>query len=256
VLTTASGSTRRGTVRGAMAALAIVLAITATVTAAHGARADSGSSLVSMTNSARASAGLPALAVSSDLAAAARKQAARMAAAQTLAHTPNLPQAVCCWRALGENVGEGGSASVLQSAFMGSPEHRANILSSTYTQIGIGVVVDAKGVMWVSEIFRAPSGAVAPPPATKPQPAITRAPSPKRATPPATTVTGRPAGTQPAIVAGGRASRDLARAPLSAAQHLAADIAAAMGTAGTDDVTPDPVSRLLFFAAVSADLTR
>jgi hypothetical protein len=214
-----------------------------------------------MTNSARAAAGLPGLSVSSDLAAAARSQAARMAASHTLAHTPNLAQAVCCWRALGENVGEGGSATILQNAFMASPEHRANILSSAYSQIGIGVVVDAKGVMWVSEIFRAPSGAAPPAPAPKPQPAVTHAASPKpvaHSTPAATRTAIAPAkkpANKPAIVAGGRASRDLAagRLPLSAAQALAAQIATSELSAASD-LAPDPVSRLLGFAALSAGI--
>lgn len=256
MLTTARVPARRGAIRSMMAALAMVVAITATVASARGARADSSASLVSMTNSARASAGLPGLSVSSDLVAVARRQAARMAASHTLAHTPNLPQAVCCWRALGENVGEGSSASVLQSAFMASPEHRANILSASYSQIGIGVAVDAKGVMWVSEIFRGPSGAVPPPPAPKPQPAATHAASPKPVVHSSSAVTRKPIVPAPkrAIVAGGRASRDLAagRLPLSAAQKLAAQIAASALHAG--DSAPDPVSRLLSFAALSAGI--
>jgi uncharacterized protein YkwD len=240
--------------RVVVAVCVIGLAVSGLVTWARGARADSSSSLVSMANSARASAGLPALAVSGDLASAARAQAGRMAASQTLAHTPNLPAVVCCWSTLGENVGEGPSASALQSAFMASPAHRANILSSSYTQVGIGVVVDSKGVLWVSEIFRRPSGAVAnpaPAPAPKPAPVITHAPAKAPAAP-----TQRPAAkqapvvpAQPTAAANNRASRDLSRLPLLAAQRLAAQLAATSGVTG-----PDPVSRMLDFVAVNAGL--
>jgi uncharacterized protein YkwD len=248
--------------RAVVAACVISLAVSGLITWARGARADSSSSLVSMANSARASAGLPALAVSSDLASAARAQASRMAASQTLAHTPNLPAVVCCWSSLGENVGEGPTTAALQAAFMASPAHRANILSSSYTQVGIGVVVDAKGIMWVSEIFRRPSGAVsnpapapaprpAPKPAPKPQPVVTHArQAPAAPTHHAAAQAAPVAPAQPPVAANTRASRDLSRLPLLAAQRLAAELAATSGVTG-----PDPVSRVLDFVAVNAGLT-
>lgn len=237
------------------AALAITVALAGVVIAARGAHADSSSSLVSMTNGERAAHGLPPLAVSGDLAAAARAQAARMAASRTLAHTPNLPGAVCCWSALGENVGEGPSAASIEGAFMASPDHRANILSSAYTQVGIGVVVDAAGTLWVSEIFRRPSGAAAPPPPAAPQPVAPR-PAPATSTPaqhrPATA--NQPAAVptraaQPPAAAQTRASRDLARVSLEAAQRLAKQLDDAPGVQGSD-----PVAKVLDFVAMNATL--
>ncbi|MGH8891340.1 MAG: CAP domain-containing protein [Acidothermaceae bacterium] len=269
----------RAATRAVMGALAVVLAISTSVAWARGARADSSSSLVSLTNSARASAGLPGLAVSADLAAVARGQAARMAAAHTLQHTPNLSQAVCCWQKLGENVGYGGSPSVIQAAFMASPMHRANILDAAYTQIGIGSAVDANGILWVSEIFRRPTSQApaqapnpAPKPAPKPQPVVTRttapAPAPNpvrpatraaRSTPPASATGLRSSASVPAVgdtgarvVAGGRASRalDAGRLPLSAAQRLAAEISASSAA-----MAPDPVSRLISFVDIAVEAT-
>ena len=38
-------------------------------------------------------------------------------------------------------------------AFMASPEHRANILDSRYTRVGVGIYHDAQGAMWVTEMF-------------------------------------------------------------------------------------------------------
>ena len=39
------------------------------------------------------------------------------------------------------------------AGFMGSPPHRANILSASYTGIGIGAYRDARGVWWVTQDF-------------------------------------------------------------------------------------------------------
>jgi hypothetical protein len=220
------------------------------VVAAQGASADSGSSLVAMVNSARAAHGLPALAVSSDLTAAARAQAGRMAASRTLAHTPNLGGAVCCWTTVGENVGEGPSASSIESAFMHSAAHRANILSSAYTQVGIGTVVDSTGVMWVSEIFRRPRGAAAPAPAPKPAPKpVVKQPTPKPTVTHRAVIAKPPAAPPTTAAAPTRASRDLARVPIDAAQRLAKQLDDAPGVQGFD-----PVTRLLDFVAINASL--
>ncbi|WP_297777265.1 CAP domain-containing protein, partial [Mycobacterium sp.] len=225
------------------------------VFAAHGARADSSSSFVSMVNSARSAHGLAGLSVSSDLSAAARAQASRMAASRTLAHTPNLGGAVCCWSVIGENVGEGPSAAAIETAFMNSTEHRANILSGSYTQIGVGAVVDSAGVMWVSEIFRRPSGAVAAP---APKPVVTHHAAPQPAPtqhhttvrPPVATLTvAAPPAAQPPVAAQTRASRDLSRVSLAEAQRLASQLDNGPGVRG-----PDPVTRLLDFVAINATL--
>jgi hypothetical protein len=52
--------------------------------------------------------------------------------------------------------------SQIQQAFMGSSPHRANILSGTYTQVGIGTARGSDGQLYVDEVFRLPSGASAP----------------------------------------------------------------------------------------------
>ena len=237
--------------------VAAAVAVAGLVVAAQGASADSGSSLVAMINSARAAHGLPALAVSGDLTTAARAQAGRMAASRTLAHTPNLGGAVCCWTTVGENVGEGPSASSIESAFMGSAEHRANILSSAYTQVGIGAVVDNAGTLWVSEIFRRPSGAAAPAPAPEPTPKATPQPTKPVVKQPAPkpTATHRAVTAKPPVAAPTtatvptRASRDLARVPIDAARRLAEQLDGARGVQGFD-----PVTRLLDFVALNATL--
>ena len=123
------------------------------------AHADSGSDaqFVSATNSARGAHGLARYAVASDLTAVARRWAAHMAARHELAHNPSFASEVCCWSQLGENVGEGASVSQIQRAFMASYEHRANILSRSYIQVGIGTARGSDGRLYVDELFRRPT---------------------------------------------------------------------------------------------------
>jgi hypothetical protein len=113
-------------------------------------------------NAARAANGLSAYAYAGDLSYAARAQAERMAASGTLAHNPNLGGSVSNWQEVGENVGVGPTWSSIQQALMNSPSHRAAILDSGYTQMGVGTAVDQDGNLWVAEVFRLPVGATAP----------------------------------------------------------------------------------------------
>lgn len=185
---------------------ALVLAVTATLAAPTLASADSGSDaqFVSDTNAARSQHGLRAYSVASDLTSIANRWAAHMAANRTLEHNPNATSEVCCWQAMGENVGVGGSVSEIQQAFMASSPHRANILSSSYAEVGIGTARGSDGRLYVDELFRLRYGASAPR---------------------ATTTTSRPA-THTYTYSAPRASRSAARAPLRPARigvvHLSA----------------------------------
>jgi hypothetical protein len=115
------------------------------------------SNILSAVNSARANAGRRSLSLRSDLSAVAYRWSQHMAATGTLAHNPNLTGQVTGWRWVGENVGYGPDWRTVETAFMNSPGHRANILDGDYSQIGIGVVV-SNGRVWVTQVFRAPSG--------------------------------------------------------------------------------------------------
>ena len=137
--------------------LACLLAFT--VVPVTAASASSESEFVSRTNSARASNGRRGYVVRGDLTAVARRQAGRMAASGRIYHNPNLTSEVSGWRSIGENVGVGSSVSAIHSAFMGSSSHRANILSGTFTEVGIGTARGGDGRIYVSEVFRRPSGA-------------------------------------------------------------------------------------------------
>lgn len=117
--------------------------------------------IFSAVNAARSSAGLPAYSYASDLTAAARGQAERMAASGELYHNPNLASEVGGWSRIGENVAYAGDWRSAHDVLMNSPDHRAQILDSGYTQMGVGTAVGDDGTFWVAEVFRTPSGAPA-----------------------------------------------------------------------------------------------
>jgi len=150
-------------VRRTLPALA-VLTLGASFVAPPLAHADSGSNaqFVSDTNAARSQHGLRGYVVASDLTSIANRWAAHMAATRTLEHNPDASSEVCCWQSMGENVGVGSSVSQIQQAFMASAPHRANILSSTYAEIGVGTARGSDGQLYVDELFRLRSGASAP----------------------------------------------------------------------------------------------
>lgn len=135
-----------------------------TVATAAPASASGGaaSTVVSMTNAARASAGLRPYQYSADLAAVAQSWANQMAARGGISHNPQLQSAVRGWRYVGENVGSGGSLQAIQSSFMKSTSHRSNILDRDFTQVGVGVAVKHNttcdcDIYYVAVDFRQPS---------------------------------------------------------------------------------------------------
>ena len=125
--------------------------------------------LTTRANSERAGRSIVELAVRDDLVAVARRHAAEMARRGRVGHYGNLPAEVSGWSALGENVGMGASADEVHAMFMSSSTHRGEILDARYLDVGVGVVWSG-GRMWVSEVFRAPSGAPAPPSPPPPPP--------------------------------------------------------------------------------------
>ena len=141
----------------AVTTLALVLAalVTGAVTAQPAGATSTEDGVTSRLNGARTAHGLPALTTRGDLTEVARAQAGRMAESWTLFHNPNLTTDVTGWRYVGENVGYGPDTETVHAAFMGSPGHRANILDSDYTELGVGVV-ERDGRVWVVEVFRQP----------------------------------------------------------------------------------------------------
>jgi len=150
----------------------------------------SSSALVSLTNSARSNAGLPALTTNAKLIQAANAKAQDMMAKDYWAHTS--PSGKQPWDFVleagydyvhaGENLAYGFStSSAVHNGWMGSSGHRANILSSNYKEVGIAVVDAADFQGDENTIIVAMYGArstPAPPPAPEPEPEPTPAPQP------------------------------------------------------------------------------
>jgi hypothetical protein len=139
--------------RALLLVAAMSLAVSALVAAPAASASTTESAFVTKINAARAAAGLPAVSVSGDLVAAARRHSGAMSGSATLSHT-NLAS-ICCFTSLAENVGVGATTAVVHDRFMGSSGHRANILNPAMRQVGVGVV-SSGGQLWVTEIFRAP----------------------------------------------------------------------------------------------------
>lgn len=144
------------TVIGSTAGLVTAIAAP---TAAFASNASMEAQFVAKLNAAREANGLRPYTVAYDLTAIARQHSNEMASKGELYHNPNLTTQVQDWQAVGENVGDGPTVDDIHTAFMHSPEHRANILDHDFTQVGVGVTVDGNGQVWVTEDFREPMNA-------------------------------------------------------------------------------------------------
>lgn len=104
------------------------------------------SGMLARHNSARAGAGLGALAENSLLDQIAQDQAEHMADIGDITHTDSggglvtdrADAAGYLWVLIGENVGYASSAQQVFDLWMASPGHKANILEADFTEIGIG----------------------------------------------------------------------------------------------------------------------
>ncbi len=151
-----------GAARRVLLSVVAALGLAAGLTAVPAQAVESpAATLLSLANAERTGRGIPALTWRADLTETAARWASAMASSGTLAHNPSLGSEVVAWSALAENVGYAGSASTLHSAWMASPGHRANLLSTTYSEIGIGVAV-VNGRVWGVEVFRRPIAAQRP----------------------------------------------------------------------------------------------
>jgi uncharacterized protein YkwD len=165
------------------AALAVVLGIgllsgcataKARLTAAHAAAikapglTSSERQVVDAVNGFRAAHGMRPLGVNQNLEEKARAWAAWMAAGNcgtaangspAICHSDLATGITVPWSRLEENVGEATPASNLPAVLNGlehSPEHAANMLNGSITEMGAGVVVSGNTVL-VAEEFMAPA---------------------------------------------------------------------------------------------------
>lgn len=110
--------------------------------------------MMQLTNDARARANAGQLESSRVANIAAHLHSVRMANNHSLYHS-------CClthdlrnvkWFVWGENVGVGTNVFGLFKAFMASPDHRANMLDTRFTHVGIGFHRHGH-ILWVTMIF-------------------------------------------------------------------------------------------------------
>ncbi len=207
---------RRSRHRLRIASLAFVLSAAALAATAGSVLAWSPSSfstadeqlLFSLTNQDRASAGLNALVNDSYLHKEAEWRAQDMGVRDYFSHEiPPSNNMVFtymqadgyCFKVAGENIGlssygDDVATAEIETAFMASPPHRANILG-TWVRMGVGAYKAADGRKLYDVLFSIPCGAAAPKPTPVPtpkpiatsKPASTRAPTAKPTPHPVTT---------------------------------------------------------------------
>jgi uncharacterized protein YkwD len=149
--------------------LATVLTFQAAVAAAA-PQGDAGfvARVVELTNAERQEAGLAPLALNPQLGSAAQGYTQVLATTGCFEHTcgpvPDLAErdaqaGYIGWTTIGENIAAGYSTpEAVVAGWMASPGHRANILSSEFTEIGIGLVSgEGKfGTYWTQEFGTRP----------------------------------------------------------------------------------------------------
>ena len=112
-------------------------------------------------NNDRGRYNLPALAIDPELSRIARIKSQDMLQRGYFAHTSPVYGDVRAmlthfgysYTAASENIARHSSVEKAQAAFLSSPAHRRNVLSTAYTKVGIGVAVAPAGYVYVTQIF-------------------------------------------------------------------------------------------------------
>jgi uncharacterized protein YkwD len=152
--------------------------------------------LVTLTNRARANAGLPALKVDSTLTSVARWRSKDMITRDYFSHTipgygkvwDKLSAVGYCYKLAGENIGWNNypddiATAAIHQQFMDSAGHRENIMGPAWDHIGVGAYKGPTGKKMWTVLFADKCGTSAPKPTAKPTPKPTRKPAAPRATP-------------------------------------------------------------------------
>lgn len=115
---------------------------------------------------------LPPLRWNDQLAAVARAHSRDMVARRYFGHigpdgrSPGLrlKAAGLAWQAVGENIAMEASVKSAESAFMnepaGSQNHRSNILSPKFTELGVGIAAGPNGQLYITQDFMNPASSL------------------------------------------------------------------------------------------------
>lgn len=116
---------------------------------------------LNLLNADRAANGLKALKLNSQLTVLGENYAQDMINRNFFSHTnpeglspfDRMKQAGISYSYAGENIAINSNVTTAEQAFMNSAEHKANILNTNYTDVGIGVRLDANGSAHVVQEF-------------------------------------------------------------------------------------------------------
>jgi serralysin len=153
---------------GALSAVLVFALLTTQAAPSEvGANRAAATHMLEQVNDVRAEEGLPPLESADDIAEVAERWSAAMAADQDMRHNPTFADEICCWSVTTENVAwsephrlwRPGDPVIritdeLHEALLNSPGHRANLLDANVDQIGIGIHVDNRGNVWITQNFR------------------------------------------------------------------------------------------------------
>lgn len=168
------------------ATLALLLPVTAFAWGPNAFSSSSEQQLFQLTNQARAAAGRKALHWDDKLAAFARARAKDMIVRDYFAHEipPDghtvfdvMSRAGYCYNLAGENIGwnnypDDQATAEIQTMFMNSAGHRANILGPAWDVVGIGAYKGPDGKKMWAVVFADKCGSVAAKPTPKPKPTV------------------------------------------------------------------------------------
>ncbi|HHW67185.1 MAG: hypothetical protein PWP07_1684 [Epulopiscium sp.] len=121
--------------------------------------------VIRLVNAERAKQGLPALKANWELSRVARMKSQDMINKNYFSHqSPTygspfnmMENFGIKFSSAGENIAKGQqSASAVMNAWMNSPGHRSNILSASYTEIGVGLAKSKNGTKYWTQMFIRP----------------------------------------------------------------------------------------------------
>jgi len=163
-------------------ALLLALLALATIARAQLAQAQTNVAeqyLIAATNQERAAQGIAPLTLDPALAAAARNHATLMAQRQDISHQfpgepdlfPRIQQYSQAFDSVAENVAYAPTVERLQTGWMNSSGHRANLLNPAYNTIGVAVIANGREIYAVEDFGHRPMNSAAARP-TRRQPQV------------------------------------------------------------------------------------